>query len=89
LKRDQHERHEAMARAQVAALARSEAGDHIADLAMGVLDRLVSLYRSGKLTHDQAIGGIAEITGLRNLRARIDSEIQDGQRAVAEEITLI
>ncbi len=87
MKRTQEERHEAMARAQVAALARSEAGDHIADLAMSVLDRLVSLYRSGKLTHDQAIGGIAEIAGLRSLRSRIDGEIADGQRAVAEELT--
>jgi hypothetical protein len=64
----------------------SEIGDYAYAREAEILTRLVQAYRSGKLTHETALGGIAEIAALRGLMTNITRDVQAGIKATEQEV---
>lgn len=82
----QDDRFESVGRGQQARIVHSEIADRIAFKEGQIINRLVSAYRSNKLTGDMLVGAVASIAEMRSLVGDLETEIQQGIEAARQEI---
>lgn len=80
---DQAERLERIEDGRNAVLASGFLMQPIREVRESIIQRLVNLYRSGAASHDNLVGGIAEIRALDDLVHYMQNAVQKGN--VAEE----
>ena len=78
---NQEDRLEHIGRGQQARIVHAEVSDRIAFKEATIINRLVSTYRAGKLTHEQTLAGIASIAEMRSLLGDLETEIKQGIEA--------
>lgn len=66
---------------RVASVLSAELKDLILEREEVILKNLIGKYRDGNISHEELIGGVAEIAGLRNLLSSLKSKIRLGQEA--------
>jgi hypothetical protein len=67
------------AQSQIASLVKSDIQDYVSAEKAAAIDKMVSLYRSGRLTPETCWGLVGEITGLDNLLNSLETDIKMGR----------
>jgi len=71
-------------RAQSAAITRAEALPIIEEFSAGIVETLISHYKSGRLTDLKIYGLIGELAGMRKLTEELNRRLADGEIALEE-----
>lgn len=83
---DQQDRLDTIEQGKRATVVKGVVDEYVSYQVGKITSRLVAAYRGGSLTHDQILGGIAEISALFTLVNDLASEQRAGESAMKQEI---
>lgn len=84
---DQQDHIERIEEARMAAYAEASIREFVAEKRETILSHVIGLYRSRKITHDDAIGAIAGLTALDDLMQNLTYIQRRGDLSAQEEFT--
>lgn len=84
---DQQDHIERIEEARMAAYASASISEYVTEKREAILSTVIGLYRSRKITHDDAIGAIAGLTALDDLMQNLKYIQQRGDLSALQEFT--